>query len=250
MESDTEKEWFTLWFNSPYYHILYNQRNGVEAQRFLRNLKTELQIPPGSRILDVACGEGRFSRLLALDGHHVVGIDIASENIDIANSSKGTNSSFFQHDMRYPFPFHEESFDYAFNFFTSFGYFESWVEHQNTLENISLVLRRGGECIIDFLNVKKLENTIKPIETKVIDNVTFKLSRSLDDGEVKKTIQVLPEDKSSLTFEERVKAFTLDDFKSLFSSVPLEISAVYGDYRLNPFDPNNSDRLIIRAVKK
>ena len=250
MGLDAEREWFTLWFNSPYYHILYKYRDGAEARRFLGNLKIELNMRPPAQVLDVACGEGRFSRLLAEEGHLVKGIDIAEENIQIAKKAACRKLSFFQHDMRKPFPFDPASFDFAFNFFTSFGYFESRAEHQQTLENISAVLRVGGECLIDFMNVKKLKHSIRPVETKTIDGVTFKLKRSLSQGEVIKRIQVVAGQKPPLYFEERVKAFTLEDFEILLLGTPLEIIKTYGDYDLNPFQPERSDRLIIRAIKR
>ncbi len=249
MECESGKEWFRLWFNSPYYHILYNHRDGVEAQQFLEKLQAELELKPNSKILDVACGEGRFSRLLALSGHQVIGIDIAKENIERAKQLKQGRQTFIQHDMRLPFPFKPGTFDYAFNFFTSFGYFDSWEEHRKTLENISQVLKQGGECLIDFMNVEKLPGTIQASETKKIDGVIFELSRSLSEGAVKKKIRVFPPNQSALEFEERVKAFSLPDFENLCSSVGLEIFRVYGDYQLNPFEPDQSDRLIIRAEK-
>ncbi len=249
MECESDREWFKLWFNSPYYHILYNERNGVEARQFLSNLQVELRIKPNSRILDIACGEGRFSRLLALEGHRVHGIDIAEENIEKAKRLRQENQCFIRHDMRQPFPFDPGVFDYAFNFFTSFGYFETWEEHEKTLDNVSLVLKKGGEFLIDFMNVEKLSSTIQASETKEIDGITFKLSRSLSDDEVKKKIRVFPQTQPPLEFEEQVKAFTLSDFEKLFSSVSLEIVQVYGDYQLRPFDPKTSDRLIIRSKK-
>jgi|SRR6056297_772287 len=249
MVCETDREWFKLWFNSPYYHILYNHRNEVEAQQFLRNLQLELNIKPKSRILDVACGEGRFSRLLSLEGHRVDGIDIAEKNIARAKQFSQRNQCFIQHDMRKPFPFDPAVFDYAFNFFTSFGYFGTWDEHKKTLDNVSLVLKKGGEFLIDFMNVEKLSSTIQASETKEINGVTFELSRSLSDDEVKKKIRVYPQNQPPLEFEERVKALTLFDFERLFSSTSLEIIQVYGDYQLHPFNPESSDRLIIRTKK-
>jgi len=54
--------WFEHWFNSPYYHILYKDRNEKEAQIFIDNLISYLQIPKKSNILDIACGNGRHSK--------------------------------------------------------------------------------------------------------------------------------------------------------------------------------------------
>jgi hypothetical protein len=33
-----EKEWFAEWFDTPYYHVLYKDRNDDEAAMFIENL--------------------------------------------------------------------------------------------------------------------------------------------------------------------------------------------------------------------
>jgi len=43
-----EKEWYKAWFNSPFYHKLYFQRDESEAQRFINNLLDYLKPGPGS----------------------------------------------------------------------------------------------------------------------------------------------------------------------------------------------------------
>ena len=55
------KYWFASWFDTPYYHILYKDRNYREAQVFMDNLTHYLNLPEGSKILDLACGKGRHS---------------------------------------------------------------------------------------------------------------------------------------------------------------------------------------------
>ena len=33
------QNWFQSWFDTPYYHILYKQRNNTEAENFIRKLE-------------------------------------------------------------------------------------------------------------------------------------------------------------------------------------------------------------------
>ena len=49
------------WFNSSYYHILYKNRDYNEAEHFINNLITKLNLKKNSKILDLACGSGRHS---------------------------------------------------------------------------------------------------------------------------------------------------------------------------------------------
>lgn len=54
-------DWFESWFNTPYYHILYKDRDFVEAENFIDKLLAEIRLPQHSTIIDLACGHGRHS---------------------------------------------------------------------------------------------------------------------------------------------------------------------------------------------
>jgi len=72
-------DWFATWFNSPYYHILYKNRDENEAKIFMSNLAEYLAIPAKASILDAACGKGRHSAFLASNGFAVTGFDLAPD---------------------------------------------------------------------------------------------------------------------------------------------------------------------------
>ena len=55
------KNWFDTWFNSPYYHLLYKDRDFSEADNFISNLLKQLNPSQHHSFLDVACGKGRHS---------------------------------------------------------------------------------------------------------------------------------------------------------------------------------------------
>src|SRR3954449_2448025 len=76
--------WFKEWFNSPYYHQLYFNRDMSEAAAFIDKLITHLKPAPGSTMLDVACGKGRHSLQLANKGFDVTGIDLSEDSIQEA----------------------------------------------------------------------------------------------------------------------------------------------------------------------
>src|SRR5688572_19479368 len=95
--------WFKDWFNSPYYHQLYFQRDDAEAAAFIDKLIDHLQPSPRSMMLDVACGKGRHSIQLASKGYFVTGIDLSEDSIIEAKKFETDNLEFFVHDMRLPF---------------------------------------------------------------------------------------------------------------------------------------------------
>ena len=130
--------WFKDWFNSPYYHKLYAHRDEMEAAGFIDKLIAHLQPAKGARMLDVACGKGRHSMQLAANGFDVTGIDLSKESIAYALQNESDHLHFYEHDMRLPFWINY--FDVAFNFFTSFGYFNTQREHDNAIRTIATSL--------------------------------------------------------------------------------------------------------------
>ena len=71
-------DWFTSWFNTPYYHILYKHRNDADAQFFMRNITAFLKLPKNSYIADLPCGKGRHSVYLNSLGYKVTGGDLTA----------------------------------------------------------------------------------------------------------------------------------------------------------------------------
>ena len=141
------KEWYKEWFSSPYYEVLYHKRNEKEAAAFIKKLLLHLDPKPGSFMLDVACGKGRHSRKLAGMSFDVTGIDLSEPSINEALKFETDQLHFFVHDMR--LPFYINYFDYAFNFFTSFGYFKTRREHDDAMRTIAQSIKPNGLFVID-----------------------------------------------------------------------------------------------------
>jgi SAM-dependent methyltransferase len=241
-----KKEWFEEWFDSPYYHLLYNSRNDEEAKSSLDNLLVAMDLPAGARLLDLACGKGRHSKYLAENGFCVTGLDISEKSIAFARGFEGENLEFFQHDMRKSFAFNH--FDGILNMFTSFGYFKSDHEHLQALENMCKGLRNGGVFLLDYFNSHWVSGQLLKYETKTIDNVTFHLTKHIENRYVYKTVKFEYNGKN-LSFTESVRLFELADFDRLLAACNLKIVKTYGDYDLSVFDHNHSRRLIIVAKK-
>ncbi|GAA5035116.1 methyltransferase [Marivirga lumbricoides] len=240
------KEWFNKWFNSPYYHILYKHRNENEARYFIQRLISSLEIQPTDKILDVACGKGRYSIYLNSLGFQVEGIDLSERNIEIANQSANENLHFQIHDMRQVYK--EAYFDYAFNMFTSFGYFEKEEDNQKAISAIAKSLKQEGIFVLDFLNPYKVINNLVKEETKEIEGVHFKINRSFDGTHIIKKINITDNDET-FEFYEKVMAIRRISFLDYFRNANLMHLQIYGDYSLNQYEPEFSDRMIF-IVKK
>lgn len=237
-------EWFAEWFDSPYYHILYKDRNESEAEGFIDRLLEILDPAAGSQMLDLACGKGRYSRHLASKGYEVTGLDLSEQSIEFAKQFEHERLRFFTHDMRKPF--REDAFDYIFNFFTSFGYFEREADDLQTLQNVAHGLRPGGTFVLDFFNAHYVKQRLTGYEHRVIGGIAFELRKRVDHQHVVKTIQFADGHKNYY-FEERVRLFDLSDFERLFAAAGLELLRTYGNYQLQPYDWRESPRLILLA---
>jgi SAM-dependent methyltransferase len=243
------KAWFKDWFNSPYYHQLYINRDEQEAAVFIDLLITHLQPPAGAAMLDVACGKGRHSIQLAGKGFDVTGIDLSEESIEEALQSESDTLHFYRHDMRLPFRINY--YDYAFNFFTSFGYFKTKREHDNAIRTIAQSIKQHGHFVMDYLNVHFTERQIEPTATKDIDGIIFNITKWFDEHHFYKKIVVEDAElEEPLEFTERVAKFSLADFKNMFAHQGLVIQEVYGDYSFAKYDEQHSPRLIMIAGKE
>lgn len=243
-----QKAWYQDWFSSPFYHKLYFDRDEREASNFIIKLVEHLQPAAGSRMLDVACGKGRHSKILASKGFTVTGIDISFNSIAIARKSEKENLDFFVHDMR--LPFWGNYFDYAFNFFTSFGYFKTRREHDDAIRTIAKSLKPGGHFVIDYLNVHFAEQHLVANETRQMGETTYQIHRWDDDSHFYKKITVQdPSLHDPIIYTEKVAKFTLGDFTDMLSFQNMQVQEVFGDYDLSPYHTHEMPRMIIIAKK-
>lgn len=242
-----QSSWYRTWFDSQYYHILYRDRDLREAALFIDRLFKYLNPPQDASFLDLACGSGRHSRIIAAKGFRVTGTDLSERNIREAKQYADSRLGFLVHDMREPIP--GESYDYVLNLFTSFGYFDTPEENERVLASAAANLGHKGKLVIDFLNAQQVISGLVPEETVMEDNVRFDIRREVQDGVISKHIRVM--DGSEVhRFEERVHALTKADFSGMLSRTGFEILDVFGNYHLGKFDDEMSPRLILIARKR
>ncbi|CAN5504317.1 class I SAM-dependent methyltransferase [soil metagenome] len=246
VKDNMPKQWFHDWFNSPYYHQLYNKRDRNEAGQFIDNLLAYLKPANDAHLLDIACGRGRHAVYLNKRGYHVTGIDLSIANIGYAKQFENDSLHFFVHDMRSLF--YTAYFDIAFNLFTSFGYFETDEEHICALKAFNMALKPGGLLVLDFFNSNKITRNLVHEEVKIIDDIQFHIHKKIEGKKIIKSIEFEHEDKTH-TFKEAVSIFNADDFVRFFAESGFEIIDQFGSYSLEQFDTTNSDRLIFICKK-
>lgn len=237
-----KKDWYKDWFNTPFYHILYKDRNHKEAEIFIKNITDFLKLPKSSHILDLPCGKGRHSIYLNSLGYTVTGADLSEKSIAFAQQFQNDTLRFKVHDMRNPF---EHKYNVIANLFTSFGYFNE-SQNKTVLQNIKMALQPNGYFIFDFLNASRVRKNLISKEIKVVDSIPFYIQREIKNDTIVKNIS-FSINNDSYAYAEVVKYLDFRTLESMFEEVGFSISAVFGDYDLNPFDEEVSERLIMVA---
>jgi len=142
------REFFDEIYLETYKSFLTEERNKREAELIAKLL----DLKRGEKVLDVACGHGRHSLLLAKMGYVVTGVDITPLFIEKAKKnaqSAGVDVEFIVGDAR-ELNFVKE-FDAAFMVFTSFGYY-GLEDDFKILKSISKALKDNGRFLLDIWN--------------------------------------------------------------------------------------------------
>jgi cyclopropane fatty-acyl-phospholipid synthase-like methyltransferase len=218
-------EWYVNWFNSPYYHLLYNNRNYNEANFFIDNLCANLKLIPNSTIWDLACGKGRHSIALNKKEFHVIGTDLSINSITEASKYINPKLEFFVHDMRHPFKVNY--FDAVFNLFTSLGYFKDFSDNYSVFKNVALVIQ-----------------SYKSEHKEQRGDITFEIKKKIENDAIIKHIE-FSENGKNYYFEESVSLLQKKHFESFANEAGLTLSNCFGNYQLDSFDEKTSDRLIL-----
>ncbi len=237
----TEKEWFENWFDTSFYHILYDYRNDAEAELFMTNLIAFLQLDKGDSILDLPCGKGRHARFLHSQGFNTTGADLSANSIAYAQQFVEKGLTFEIHDMRDPL---NGNYDSIFNLFTSFGYFNRETTNIQVLKNFKNALEPNGHIVIDFLNLNKVSSTLIPRQEISKQGIDFLITKRITENFIIKEIEVNYQNEVH-HFVEKVQALDLKKMENFAKTAGLKIEHLFGDYELNPFDSNSSDRLIL-----
>lgn len=235
-------EWYVDWFNSPYYHLLYNNRNYTEANFLIDNLCGVLSLQPHAKVWDLACGKGRHALAIHKKGFDVTGTDLSVNSISEASQFASDTLQFFVHDMRTPFKV--GYFDAVFNLFTSIGYFKNADDNLAVFKNVSLALKPGGIFVIDFFNAEKVLESFKENYIEQRGNITFNIRKKIVQNSIVKRIEFNDQGKDYY-FEESVSLLRKTDFEHFAGEAGLQITASYGNYKLESFLEKSSDRLIL-----
>lgn len=111
------------------------------------------------------------------------------------------------------------------------------------------MLNPQGILLIDFMNASKVIANLVREETKVVDGITFHITRNYDGQHIFKYIRFEAEGTEH-NYMERVQALQSADFEFLLDTCGFDLIRTFGNFDLGSFDETTSDRLILLARKR
>lgn len=245
-----KKDWFVEWFNTDEYLNVYKHRNENDAECHIRFLLSKIKLPPNASVLDLACGAGRHSILLAKLGYKVTGVDLSARLLNEARLNaerENLDIEFIQSDLRQFTA--SKKFDLVLNLFTSFGYFETDEENFLLFQKANSLLNPNGYFVLDYFNKNHLEKNLIEYSEESNENFIIKQERKIVDQRVNKKITIIRNGNSKVYFES-VKLYESNLLTLKLKEFGFEIINLFGDFLGNEFDKISSPRFIAICKKK
>ena len=215
-----------------------------------------LELRPGTRVLDLACGSGEHALRLAGRGLEVVGVDIAPSLIahcrEQATERYLTTARFEQGDMRALD--YEGEFDAVLLLSGSFGFFDE-ATNADVLVRMVRALRTGGRVLIDVFDPACM--VVRPPQRTWShygggyglrttwwepETCTYASEFTFIDGEGVLNTAAQPE---------RIRVYSLPEWRALFAAAGLTLTHALADTKLPlaAYDRDHHDNLVVVGRK-
>ena len=119
--------------------------------------KTKQYLPTGSHVLDIGCGTGTVSMLLAKEGYNVTGVDLSEDMLAIAQQKtveEKLGITYVQQDMCKLEGF--SNYDGAVIYLDSLNYLRKDTDVYRTFKHLHESLKEGGILLFDVHSLYKM----------------------------------------------------------------------------------------------
>jgi SAM-dependent methyltransferase len=215
--AEVNKQASVEWWDAMAADFSGHERPNESSSLALRIMLRQSMIEKGGRVLDVGCGSGRFSVVLAEMGADVTGVDIAPKMIGYAQKAAGTTAKFYAedwHTLELAAKGWEKSFDLVLAHMTpAIADAETFMKLSQASRGWCLMVKpaRRTNSVYDELN----ELVGAPADTKALDEtIAYAFSLLWDAGYSPKLdydqqvwYSSNPLDKAVLQYTKRIEAF-------------------------------------------
>ena len=245
--------WYVDFFGDDYLNVYRHIFTPERTEKEVAFVERQLDLKTGARILDLCCGPGRHSVLLAQRGYAVTGLDLSPSYLDLARRAAADANvalDAVSADMR-EIPF-ENHFDAAINMYSSFGYLESEADDLRVLESIARSLKAGGRLLIDMLNREwAVTNYIQNDWHAETDGTLYIERRELDLFSSRMRVRFIivgPDGDRHDSIGHDIRLYTLTEMTRLLERLGFRDVAVSGSFDGEPYEIGTR-RMIICARK-
>jgi SAM-dependent methyltransferase len=207
-----------------------------------------LSLPLGAKVLDIPCGQGRHSHLLAEAGFEVTGLDYSNYLLKRARE-RGTGSRlrYVKGDMRRLPARWTGRFDAVVNLFTSFGFFQDPADDLRTISEFARVLRPGGILIWHGASRDGIMSGFLDRDWwRASDGTMVAHERTFDPLSGVLTIRVDWSDQtSSGERDHRIRLYTASYLTELLADVGLVTTEAYDSWSEEPLTRASSEMLLV-----
>jgi SAM-dependent methyltransferase len=253
---EIEAPWYARAFDRTWLRV--NARRGdEEAERNAPRILEWLGLRAGHRLLDVACGAGRYARAFARRGLAVTAVDLSEDLLAEARRRSPLlpgMPTYLRWDAR-ALPF-DRQFEGAVSLFTSIGYFEDPADDVKILRGAARALVVGGRFLLDYLNASEVRAQLVAESESVEGGLRVAVTRRLVEDAlagplVVKSVraQNVLSGRTEAAYEERVRLYEPDEIDALLAKAGLVPEGPrFGDFDGSPHTA--ASRRLIRVASR
>jgi 2-polyprenyl-3-methyl-5-hydroxy-6-metoxy-1,4-benzoquinol methylase len=233
-----------------YFDTVYLRRWGLgapseETHRQIDILLQDLAIGPGESLLDLGCGQGRYSLAFAQRGLAVTGVDASPVLLAEARrlaSEVGVSVNWVLGDMR-NVPC--RGLYHAAVLFDAFGFFDTEVENEEVIRELARVVSPRGRIAIAVVNGARILSAFEPVGREERPGVVVTLRREFDP--VRRVVReevTVDAGHSRSVAERRQRLYTEAELTDIIGRSGLILRSLFGDLTGSPFDPVTSGKMV------
>jgi 2-polyprenyl-3-methyl-5-hydroxy-6-metoxy-1,4-benzoquinol methylase len=242
--------WWEKYFDESYIKLYAHTENSAASE--VEGILRMLNISPPSRILDLCCGFGRHSLILARQGYEVTGLDISQSFLDYARRKADEQGIFIELERRDMRDIqHAEEFDAVINLFTAFGFFNCEEDDLKVLKGVARALKPDGQFIIDTINRDyvihsgQFQTFNKRNGTIILEERFFDFFKS----RLEIVNHLVDNVNGDRKLESSFRLYTLREMLDMFNRSGLMLTDVYGDFDGSQYS-GKSPRMILVARRQ
>ncbi|MBI3831503.1 MAG: methyltransferase domain-containing protein [Planctomycetes bacterium] len=249
------QDWFDETFDADYLAIYAATRDPQRAEREAWEIARALDLRAGNAVLDCPCGFGRHALVLAKAGYLVTGVDRSKPFLEHARAEAAKNNlkaEFVEADIRALPAELSGRFDAAYSAFTSFGFFDSDAENEQTLRELARALKPGGRVLVELVNHLwvlthfRAKSWFRGENCLVLEDVSYdwKCDQIVNKREVR-----FDDGRARSLPAFRVRAYRPADLLRMAEAAGLKVNDFAGGYDGRAFEALESPRMVLLAEK-